>query len=62
MANSNDMDAALALWRFGLGAREGELKAITGEARDRLKQEIVERYTPTPVGRPWGPVPICSKT
>lgn len=54
MANSNDMDAALALWRFGLGAREGELKAITGEARDLLRQEIIECYTPTPVGPALG--------
>jgi uncharacterized protein (DUF1800 family) len=50
MVNSKDMDAALALWRFGLGAREGDLTAIAGDARDLLRQEIIESYTPTPVG------------
>ncbi|MFT4182161.1 MAG: DUF1800 family protein [Rhizobium sp.] len=50
MANSKDMDAALALWRFGLGAREGDLKKIGDDARNLLTQEVVECYTPTPVG------------
>lgn len=28
MSNSNDVDAALALWRFGLGAADGGITAI----------------------------------
>lgn len=50
MANSKDIDAALTLWRFGLGAREGDLQAIKDDPRDLLRQEVVECYTPTPVG------------
>lgn len=50
MANSKEIDAALTLWRFGLGAREGDLQAIRDDPRDLLRQEVVECYTPTPVG------------
>lgn len=50
MANSKEIDAALTLWRFGLGAREGDLQAIKDDPRDLLRQEVVECYTPTPVG------------
>lgn len=49
MANSKDLDAALALWRFGLGAQEGSISAIKADPRDLLRQEIVERAVPTPV-------------
>lgn len=49
MANSKDLDAALALWRFGLGAQDGSISAIKADARDLLRQEIVEKAVPTPV-------------
>jgi uncharacterized protein (DUF1800 family) len=50
MANPRDIDAALALWRFGLGAQEGSINAIKQDPRDLLRQEIVEQAVPTPVG------------
>ncbi|MUO80720.1 DUF1800 family protein [Agrobacterium vitis] len=50
MSNSNDVDAALALWRFGLGAADGGITAIKDAPRDLLKEEITERAVPTPVG------------
>ncbi|WP_377295808.1 DUF1800 family protein [Rhizobium sp. SGZ-381] len=50
MANPQDIDAALALWRFGLGAQEGSIAAIKADPRDLLRQEIVEQAVPTPVG------------
>lgn len=50
MSNPNDVDAALALWRFGLGAADGGIAAIKDAPRDLLKEEIAERAVPTPVG------------
>lgn len=50
MANPRDIDAALALWRFGLGAQDGSINAIKQDPRDLLRQEIVEQAVPTPVG------------
>ncbi|MDQ0456402.1 DUF1800 domain-containing protein [Rhizobium paknamense] len=50
MTNSKEVDAALALWRFGLGARQGDLAAIKDDARDLLREEINERAVPVPVG------------
>jgi uncharacterized protein (DUF1800 family) len=50
MANPRDIDAALALWRFGLGAQNGSMNAIKQDPRDLLRQEIVEQAVPTPVG------------
>ncbi|BCH61344.1 hypothetical protein RvVAR0630_39680 [Agrobacterium vitis] len=50
MSNSNDVDAALALWRFGLGAADGGITAIKDAPRDLLKEEITELAVPTPVG------------
>lgn len=50
MANAKDVDAALALWRFGLGAQEGGIAAIKDDPRDLLLQEVTERAVPTPSG------------
>ncbi|MGE6740920.1 DUF1800 domain-containing protein [Allorhizobium pseudoryzae] len=50
MANPKDLDAALALWRFGLGAQQGSLAAIKDAPRDLLMQEITEKAVPTPSG------------
>ena len=50
MSNSRELDAALCLWRFGLGAREGDIQAIKDDPRDLLRLEITERATPIPVG------------
>lgn len=47
---ANERDAVLALWRFGLGARSGDLAAIGGDPRGLLRQEIVEAYVPMPEG------------
>lgn len=49
VSNSRNADAALALWRFGLGAREGDIAAISDAPRDLLRLEITERATPVPV-------------
>lgn len=50
MANPKDLDAALALWRFGLGAQQGSIAAIKDGPRDLLLQEITEQAVPTPTG------------
>lgn len=50
MANPKDLDAALALWRFGLGAKEGSISAIKDDPRDLLLQEVTEKAVPTPQG------------
>ncbi len=50
MANPKDVDAALALWRFGLGAHQGSIAAIKDGPRDLLLQEITEQAVPTPTG------------
>ena len=50
MSNPKDVDAALALWRFGLGAMEGSISAIKDAPRDLLREEIVEHAVPTPIG------------
>lgn len=48
--NPKDLDAALALWRFGLGAQQGSIAAIKDDPRDLLLQEVTEQAVPTPVG------------
>ena len=48
--NSSQMDAALCLWRFGLGARQGDLQAIADDPRDLLRSEVTEHAVPIPVG------------
>ncbi|OQP87254.1 hypothetical protein BTR14_07525 [Rhizobium rhizosphaerae] len=49
-ATSPDLEAALVLWRFGLGPQAGSLAALGRAARDLLKEEIAERAVPVPVG------------
>jgi uncharacterized protein (DUF1800 family) len=51
MALSPDrMDAALALSRFGLGARQGDIDAIASDPRGAVKEEIASRVVPSPLG------------
>jgi uncharacterized protein (DUF1800 family) len=50
MTNPNDLDAALALSRFGLGAREGSLGSIAQNPRGALKDEVTGRVLLTPAG------------
>ena len=45
---TNDLDAALALSRFGLGARDGSLTAISADPRGALRQEITGRALAMP--------------
>ncbi|WP_421997592.1 DUF1800 domain-containing protein [Reyranella sp.] len=47
---SNDIDAALALSRFGLGAKDGSLSAIQPDPRAALRREITERALAMPAG------------
>ena len=47
---TNDLDAALALSRFGLGARDGSLAAIGADPRGALRQEITSRALAMPAG------------
>ncbi|TXI06391.1 MAG: DUF1800 family protein [Rhizobium sp.] len=47
---SNDVYAALALSRFGLGADHNGAASIVSDPRGALLEEITERFVPTPVG------------
>ncbi len=47
---SNDVDAALALSRFGLGADHNGTASIASDPRGALLEEIAERFVPVPVG------------
>jgi len=56
MALSPDrIDAALALSRFGLGARQGDLDAISSDPRSALREEIANRVVPLPLGEELKP-------
>ena len=48
--NSSQVDAALCLWRFGLGARQGDLQALADDPRDLLRSEVTEHAVPIPTG------------
>jgi uncharacterized protein (DUF1800 family) len=50
MTNPADLDAALALSRFGLGAREGSIASIAQNPRGALKDEVTGRVLITPAG------------
>ena len=51
MVQSPDrLTAALALSRFGLGARQGDIEAIASDPRGALKDEIARRVVPAPTG------------
>jgi uncharacterized protein (DUF1800 family) len=54
---TNDLDAALALSRFGLGARDGSLTAISADPRGALRQEITGRALAMPAGPELRPTP-----
>jgi uncharacterized protein (DUF1800 family) len=47
---ANDLDAAIALSRFGLGARDGSLAAITPNPRGALREEVANRALARPTG------------
>src|SRR5260370_34290598 len=48
MTNPAELDAALALSRFGLGAREGSIAPIAQIPRGALKDEVTGRVLLTP--------------
>jgi uncharacterized protein (DUF1800 family) len=50
MTNPADLDAALALSRFGLGARDGSLESIARNPRGALKDEVTGRVLLSPAG------------
>jgi uncharacterized protein (DUF1800 family) len=47
---SNDLDAALALSRFGLGGRDSSLAAISADPRGALRDEVMGRKLMMPTG------------
>ncbi|MBS0526823.1 MAG: DUF1800 family protein [Proteobacteria bacterium] len=47
---TNDLDAALALSRFGLGARDGSMAAIGSDPRGALRHEVTGRALGMPAG------------
>lgn len=47
---SNDVYAAIALSRFGLGADGNGIAPIVSDPRGVLREEITERFVPVPVG------------
>jgi uncharacterized protein (DUF1800 family) len=54
---TSDLEAALALSRFGLGARDGSLAAITSDPRGALRQEVASRSLAIPAGPELRPTP-----
>jgi uncharacterized protein (DUF1800 family) len=54
---TNELDAALALSRFGLGARDGSLTAISADPRGALRQEVTGRALAMPAGPELRPTP-----
>ena len=54
---TNDLDAALALSRFGLGARDGSLATIGADPRSALRQEVTSRALAMPAGPELRPTP-----
>jgi uncharacterized protein (DUF1800 family) len=54
---TNPLEAALALSRFGLGARDGSLAAIAPDPRAALRQEITARSVAIPTGPELRPSP-----
>jgi uncharacterized protein (DUF1800 family) len=50
MTNPADLDAALVLSRFGLGARDGSLESIARNPRGALKEEVTGRALLAPAG------------
>ena len=50
MTPSARLDAAVALTRFGLGARPGEIAAVGNDARDWLQAQVTPGGAPVPAG------------
>lgn len=57
MSSQNEIDAAIALSRFGLGATGAGIAPIVKDPRGLLRQEITERLLPMPVGPDLKPTP-----
>lgn len=57
MSSQNEIDAAIALSRFGLGATGSGIAPIVKDPRAALKEEITERLLPMPVGPDLKPTP-----
>jgi uncharacterized protein (DUF1800 family) len=55
MTNPADLDAAIALSRFGLGARDDGVAAISQNPRGALQQEITGRQVAIPASQPLKP-------
>ena len=47
---TKELDAALALSRFGLGAKDGSLNGIAADPRGAVRQEITGRTLAMPSG------------
>ena len=52
-----ELDAAVCLSRFGLGARAGSLVAISSDPRGALRQEVTSRNLANPTGGSLRPTP-----
>jgi uncharacterized protein (DUF1800 family) len=50
MTNPTNLDAALALSRFGLGARDGSFAMIGSDSRGALRKEVTSRALAMPAG------------
>ncbi|MDY6924100.1 MAG: DUF1800 domain-containing protein, partial [Pseudomonadota bacterium] len=50
MRNAGDLDAAIALTRFGLGARPGEMTDIAPDPRGWLQAQVRPQGAPNPPG------------
>jgi uncharacterized protein (DUF1800 family) len=62
MVGSPDrLNAALALSRFGLGARPGDFDAIASDPQGAVKDEIATRLVPSPEGEELKPTPELLK-
>lgn len=57
MSSQNEIDAAIALSRFGLGATGTGIAPIVRDPRGALKEEITERLLSMPVGPDLKPTP-----
>jgi len=55
------LDAALALSRFGLGARQGDIDAFASDPRGAVKEEIAAKLVPAPQGDELKPTPDLLK-
>ena len=50
MRRSSDLDATIALTRFGLGARPGDIGNVASDARGWLEAQVRPKCAPNPPG------------